>query len=299
MKIISTLVAATAFVAAFGPALSTPAAAQETPSSTRAGAWMCPCPGRAPVPLGNASSCDAVCFGSGGGGGGGGITPQQQMMLNATGAVLKGLMNAYKQQQEEAARARAAAEARERALERQNELKERARMNADAKVLLGETPGTGAGDLTLKDVPPGSNLSFKSVDAPPAVGAGGDLPFKTTDVPTTAPRTIKPPKPLDAAYVKGQADAAACKPENATGYCVGLSPEATTSCAKFYHNGYAVGEIVAKNLLKKAYLLGQSDHAAHKKLAVLAKGVGGACGVHAVEAYNSGYYGKPFTDIGR
>lgn len=147
-------------------------------------------------------------------------------------------------------------------------------------------------------------LKLSDSDAP-----SGDLKLKSDDESASLP---PPPRqlgkepdpdaknaPRTAAYLKGKKDASDCLSQNAGGYCVGLSPADTMTCANDYHGGYTRGERAATETLKRLFRLGEQDRLAKHAYNGLATGVEGTCGVHAVEAYNSGFYDKPFTAIGR
>ncbi|MGA3305594.1 MAG: hypothetical protein ABSC26_06255 [Stellaceae bacterium] len=107
-------------------------------------------------------------------------------------------------------------------------------------------------------------------------------------------------QPEKDAYLVGIRHGSDCLPPNAAGYCTNLNPALTTQCVENYTRGYKVGQILKENRLQTAYRIGEEDQVTHRPLTspvhVQATGV---CGVHWVEAYNSGYFHEPYTNIGR
>jgi hypothetical protein len=140
-------------------------------------------------------------------------------------------------------------------------------------------------NVALKGDTDGSSLSLKLGDTPSAVRHGPNPP----------PAQASGSQQEKDAYVRGKKDAADCLPMNSGGYCVGLSPEVTLKCVENYKNGFRVGERAAANTLQQAYRKGQEDKKADRQPDSLSHQVGGTCGTHWYEAYNSGYGGKPFN----
>lgn len=107
-------------------------------------------------------------------------------------------------------------------------------------------------------------------------------------------------QPEKDAYLKGAADASDCLPSNAAGYCTRLDAATTATCVANYKNGYQVGQILKEARLKDAYNIGAATKAANRPLSspVYHDSVG-VCGVHWVEAYNEGFFGRPYHTVGR
>ena len=78
-----------------------------------------------------------------------------------------------------------------------------------------------------------------------------------------------------------------------------MTPGETTSCVKSYQSGYHVGQISAENLLRGAYGEGRALKAQGKPRVAFSHPVQGKCGVRQAEAYSSGYFGAPFTMVGK
>jgi hypothetical protein len=124
-------------------------------------------------------------------------------------------------------------------------------------------------------------------------GGSGGLALKMGD--DSAPAAA----PQDEAYLQGQKDAADCLPQNSGPYCASKPASAAADCSQSYHRGFTVGDLAAQNALRAAYDLGENDRKANRKFSANTGGIGGRCGVHAIESYSQGFFEKPFTSVGR
>lgn len=102
----------------------------------------------------------------------------------------------------------------------------------------------------------------------------------------------------DSAYRRGVEEGASCLAANAGLFCA-AHPEA--SCEEKYMLGYRVGQRAMQNKLEEAHRIGQETKSnggssfvgfSHPKS-------GGTCRVQWLEAFNSGYFGAPFTMVGK
>lgn len=154
-------------------------------TAAAAGAWMCPCPGRLPVPLGGAASCTIACFG------GSGIGGAANMLRGAAGvgAVL-GVLNMLGDSQADSAAAAQSQAAAAAEAQRQAAAAAAAAAAENAKNrLLGELQGdvsapppapSSSGTVTVNGVPlmadgdtaPGPTASQFPVGGPPPATSG-------------------------------------------------------------------------------------------------------------------------------
>jgi hypothetical protein len=224
-----------------------------------------------------------------------GLTAQQTAGM-AIGVVgLEMLFAGIEAESQRDAQAAAQAQAQAQILAEQQAEAQRIQAQKDEEAkrrLLGEMKGVDTTDLSLKGIGDDSDLKLKTGDE---MASLAPKPAQLTPVPDADPKK----SPRTAAFLKGKKDASDCLSQNAGGYCVGLSPADTMTCTNDYHGGYAYGERAAKDVLFLTWKLGVADRQAKRKYNGLATGVGGTCGVHAVEAYSSGFFDKPFTTIGR
>jgi hypothetical protein len=113
------------------------------------------------------------------------------------------------------------------------------------------------------------------------------------------PASARDERPEIDAYVRGEKDAADCKPQHVA-YCNGTTPKNLDLCRKNYRDGYKIGESKAENTLREAHRLGRQARAENgEKLNRAPRGIQGTCGAKWIAAYNSGYSDKPFTMVGR
>jgi hypothetical protein len=118
-------------------------------------------------------------------------------------------------------------------------------------------------------------------------------------VPRPAPAEYRIPR-VSLAFQRGFAEASDCFSQAAGPYCQGLSPAATRACDADYHAGWYAGRRVAVLRLRRAYAEGQAAGRARRPLSVAAMpDAAGVCGVHWVEAFTGGYFGKPFELVDR
>lgn len=107
-------------------------------------------------------------------------------------------------------------------------------------------------------------------------------------------------QPEKDAYLRGIQDASQCRPQNGSHYCSGLRTEAGVRCTANYDNGYRVGERIKENNLRDAHLAGeQARQSGGTLLGFWHPKAVGPCRVRWLEAFNSGYGGAPFSNLGR
>jgi hypothetical protein len=155
---------------------------------------------------------------------------------------------------------------------------------------------TGDGGLAIKRMDASETASARQIQPSYAILT------PESKAASSAPPASHPPSAgatSDEGYVRGQTDAADCLPQNAGGFCAGSEPKKTAACVASYQNGYALGEPAAMTTLRAAYDEGVAAKALGKAFSTFSHPTQGACGVRQANVYTAGYYGWPFTTLGR